>query len=37
MRVQVRNVIVTTDLDTHRAIALPDDLRAAATRFRAGP
>jgi 4-hydroxybenzoyl-CoA thioesterase len=35
-RVQVRNVIVTTRLDTHRAIALPDDLRAAVARFRDG-
>jgi 4-hydroxybenzoyl-CoA thioesterase len=35
-RVQVRNVIVTTSLDTHRAIALPDDLRAAVARFRDG-
>jgi 4-hydroxybenzoyl-CoA thioesterase len=34
-RVQVRNVIVTTSLDTHRAIALPEDLRAAVERFRA--
>ncbi|MBS1163385.1 MAG: 4-hydroxybenzoyl-CoA thioesterase, partial [Burkholderiaceae bacterium] len=36
LRVQVRNVIVTTSLDTHRAIALPDDLRAAVARFRQG-
>ena len=35
-RVQVRNVIVTTRLDTHRAVALPDDLRAAVARFRDG-
>jgi 4-hydroxybenzoyl-CoA thioesterase len=36
VRVRVRNVIVTTSLDTHRAIALPDDLRAAIERFRGG-
>ena len=36
LRVQVRNVIVTTSLDTHCAIALPDDLRAAVARFRQG-
>ncbi|MBK9244915.1 MAG: acyl-CoA thioesterase [Burkholderiales bacterium] len=35
-RVQVRNVIVTTSLETHRAIAVPDDLREAVTRFRDG-
>lgn len=35
-RVQVRNVIVSTSLDTHKAIALPDDLRAAVERFHAG-
>jgi 4-hydroxybenzoyl-CoA thioesterase len=32
-RVQVRNVIVTTDLDTHRSIEIPPDLRAAIARF----
>jgi 4-hydroxybenzoyl-CoA thioesterase len=36
VRVRVRNVIVTTSLETHRAIALPEDLRAAATRFQDG-
>jgi 4-hydroxybenzoyl-CoA thioesterase len=32
-RVQVRNVIVTTDLDSHRSIDIPADLRAAIARF----
>jgi 4-hydroxybenzoyl-CoA thioesterase len=32
-RVQVRNVIVTTDLDSHRSIDIPVDLRAAIARF----
>lgn len=32
-RVQVRNVIVTTDLDTHRSIEIPPDLRAAIAGF----
>jgi 4-hydroxybenzoyl-CoA thioesterase len=36
IRVRVRNVLVTTDLETHGAIALPDDLRAAVLRFCAG-
>jgi acyl-CoA thioesterase FadM len=27
-------VIVTTDLDRHRAISLPDDLRSALTRYK---
>jgi 4-hydroxybenzoyl-CoA thioesterase len=35
-RVRIHNVLVTTHLDTHRAIALPEDLRAAVERFRAG-
>lgn len=33
-RVHVRQVLVTTDLDTHRAIAIPDDLRVAIDAFR---
>ncbi len=33
LRVAMRQVIVTTSLDTHRAIELPDDLRAAIERF----
>ncbi len=37
VRVRVRNVLVTTDLATHGAIALPDDLRVAAVRFRDPP
>jgi acyl-CoA thioesterase FadM len=31
----VRQVIVTTDLDSHRAIDIPADLRAAIERFMA--
>ena len=34
LRLQARVVIVTTSLDHHRAIALPDDLRAAVLAFR---
>jgi 4-hydroxybenzoyl-CoA thioesterase len=37
LRVQARKVLVTTDLDTHRAIALPSDLRRAAEAFAALP
>jgi len=29
MRMRMRQVLVATSLDTHRAIALPDDVRAA--------
>ena len=29
----LRQVIVTTSLVTHRAVEIPDDLRAAVTRF----
>jgi 4-hydroxybenzoyl-CoA thioesterase len=36
-RVQVRKVIVTTDLDTHRSIEIPADLRAAIARFAGLP
>jgi len=32
LRMQMRQVIVSTALDTHAAIALPDDVRAAITR-----
>lgn len=32
-RVQVRQVIVTTDLDTHRAVEMAFDVRAAVARF----
>ncbi|WP_372528975.1 acyl-CoA thioesterase [Piscinibacter sp.] len=32
-RVRTRQVIVTTSLDTHQAVALPPDLRAAIERF----
>ena len=34
VRVRMRAVIVTTSLDTHRAIPIPDDLRAAIERFQ---
>ena len=33
-RMRVRQVLVATSLDTHRAIALPDDVRAALERFQ---
>lgn len=36
LRVQARKVLVTTDLDTHRAIALPPDLRDAVRAFAGG-
>ena len=36
-RVSARQVIVSTDLDTHRAVALPADLREAIERFRGTP
>jgi 4-hydroxybenzoyl-CoA thioesterase len=32
LRMSIRQVIVTTSLDTHKAIAIPDDLRAAIVR-----
>lgn len=32
-RVAIEQTLVATDLSTHRAIALPDDLRAAMIRF----
>jgi 4-hydroxybenzoyl-CoA thioesterase len=34
VRVEARQVIVCTSLDTHRSMPLPDDLRAAITRFQ---
>jgi 4-hydroxybenzoyl-CoA thioesterase len=34
VRVQARQVLVATNLDTHKSIALPDDLRIAIDRFR---
>ncbi|WP_284614365.1 acyl-CoA thioesterase [Aquabacterium humicola] len=33
LRVQASKVIVTTDLETHRSIEIPPDLRAAIERF----
>jgi len=30
----VRQVLVFTDLDTHRAVDIPDDLRAAIANFQ---
>ena len=33
LRVRMTQVLVSTHLDTHRAIALPEDLRAAMLRF----
>ncbi|MDQ2779034.1 MAG: acyl-CoA thioesterase [Pseudomonadota bacterium] len=33
LRLRMTQVLVTTNLDTHRAVALPDDLRAAMLRF----
>jgi acyl-CoA thioesterase FadM len=33
VRVNARVVLVSTDLATHRAMALPDDLRQAVTDF----
>ena len=35
LRVLARTVIVATSLDTHRPVAIPDDLRAAIERFAA--
>jgi 4-hydroxybenzoyl-CoA thioesterase len=34
VRVEARQVIVCTSLDTHRSMPFPDDLRAAITRFQ---
>ena len=34
-RMSVRQVLVTTDLDTHRAVDIPVDLRVAIERFQA--
>ncbi len=33
-RVQLQQVLVTTSLDTHRAVAIPDDLRQAMLAFQ---
>jgi 4-hydroxybenzoyl-CoA thioesterase len=33
-RMSVRQVLVFTDLDTHRAVDIPDDLRAAIANFQ---
>jgi len=35
-RVAVRQVLVSTDLASHRPLRLPDDLRAGLARFQAG-
>jgi 4-hydroxybenzoyl-CoA thioesterase len=35
VRVRVKQVLVTTSLQTHRPIPIPDDLRDAMTRFQA--
>ena len=37
LRVQVRQTLVCTSLDTHRAIVLPDDLRTAMEKFQQNP
>lgn len=37
VRVEARQVIVCTNLDTHRSQPLPDDLRAALQRFQSAP
>ena len=34
LRVSARQTLVTTSLDSHRSIALPDDLRSALRRFQ---
>ena len=34
-RVRMTQVLVTTDLDTHRPIAIPDDIRVAMSTFQA--
>jgi 4-hydroxybenzoyl-CoA thioesterase len=36
IRVQTRQVLVTTDLNTHRAIPIPSDVQDAIARFQAG-
>jgi len=33
-RVRVQQVLVTTSLETHRAIPIPDDLRDAMAKFQ---
>ena len=37
LRVQVRQTLVCTSLETHRAIVLPDDLRTALEKFQQNP
>lgn len=37
VRVDARQIIVCTHLDTHRSAPFPDDLRAAITRFQETP
>ena len=37
LRVQLRQVLVCTSLDNHRATSMPDDLRAALQQFEAIP
>jgi len=32
LRMQMQQVLVTTSLETHRAVAIPDDMRAAILR-----
>jgi len=32
VRMQMQQVLVTTSLETHRAVAIPDDMRAAIVR-----
>ena len=36
VRMQMKQVIVTTSLETHRAVAIPDDMRAAILRDAPG-
>jgi 4-hydroxybenzoyl-CoA thioesterase len=37
LRIAMHQVIVTTSLETHRAIEIPADLRAAIERFKGNP
>jgi 4-hydroxybenzoyl-CoA thioesterase len=34
-RIRIHQVLVSTSLETHKAIAIPDDLRSAIERFAA--
>jgi 4-hydroxybenzoyl-CoA thioesterase len=36
VRMQMQQVIVTTSIETHRAVAIPDDMRAAILRTAPG-